>query len=143
MNLRLAAYLGCRGGTVVHIPEVHFEVRRRHGSVSSNPASTYAVKADYLPNIVADLEARGQLDRHRKTELAAYSAGVGRHCLKVGETGAGLRLIDLAERLDRKSAEQVAWGTCSRFVKRLLGPLAVERLSRIRSSLRRRRNAVS
>lgn len=138
MNLRLAVWLSTRDGSIIHIPEVLFEVRRRVGSISSDTASTYAVKADYLPGIVAALEAGDHLNDHRRKELAGYCASVGRHCLRGGEMQAGLKLIKLAEQLDRRYAENMAWGAAARIVKRLLGPVAVERISKTKSSWRRR-----
>lgn len=129
MNLRLAAHLARRGGRFVHIPEVHFEVRRRAGSVSSNTARTLGVKAQYLPPIVDDLQRQGQLTVHRREELAGYAASIGRQCIRGGRVSDGLSLIRFADSLDRRSANARAWGMASRLVKRLAGPLVAERVA--------------
>lgn len=139
MNLRLAAQRARDGGVFLHLPEPLFEVRRREDSVSSNTARTFAVKVDYLPAIVSDLKQRDELSPHRRRELAAYAAGIGRQCIRGGEVRAGLALIDLANELDAAWANARAWGPAARWFKALAGPVALERLvafrRRVKNSL--------
>lgn len=135
LNLRVAAHLSQQGGYFVHLSEVLFEVRRRPESVSSDTARTFAVKAGYLPEIVNELEEKHELTDHRRAELAAYSAGIGRQCIRGGQKTAGLELIRLSEYLDKQTAEARAWGFGSRWVKRMFGAVAVERIGALRRKL--------
>lgn len=129
MNLRLANHIGRFGGGFVHLPDVLFEIRRRAGSVSSNAASTFSVKVEYLPEVVELLERWGMFTPHRRSELAAYAASIGRQCIRGGRVSEGLGLIELADTWDKGSADARAWGSMSRLVKRIAGPLAAERLA--------------
>lgn len=129
MNLRMANHIGRCGGRFVHLQDILFEVRRRAGSVSSNTAATFAVKAEYLPEIVEQLERSNALTPHRRSELAVYAAGIGRQCIRGGRVTEGLRLIEFGDLWDRSSADARAWGSMARLVKRIAGPLAAERLA--------------
>ena len=135
MNLRLTAYLSRQGVTFLHIPEALFEVRRRKDSLSSNTALTFSEKANYLPEIAAELCNRDEMTAHRQAELAAYAANVGRQCIRGGEVAAGVRLIQFADSLDRSSAEARAWGAATRLVKRTFGPVVAERLSQVKRGM--------
>jgi hypothetical protein len=132
LHLRLAA----AGRRFAHLPEALFTVRRQAGSVSSDTGRTMATKADYLPEIAADLQSRGKLTDERAREFAAYAACKGRLCLRCGQPEAGLRLLEFSKSLHPTAGDRAAYGLPARLVKQTLGPLAVERVANMKRLLR-------
>lgn len=122
LHLRLAV----AGRRFRYVPEPLFTVRRRPNSVSSHFGRTMACLLSILPEAVERMKDSGQLDGRRRVELAAYAARAARVCLREGCSREGVQLLELAEALDSPSAEQAAYGSYSRRLKRLVGPRAVE-----------------
>lgn len=128
LHLRLAA----SGKKFKHFPETLFTVRRTAGSVSDDTGRVYSELVKVLPEIVTTLLKKGELSNARKAEFAAYAVHAARMSLRHGHRSAGLTLFRLAESL-APSAVQAAYGRPARFLKRVFGPVAVERAIVLRS----------
>lgn len=133
LHLRLAA----RGQRFLHLPEVLFTVRRRPDSVSSNTGRTFACLLDFMPEIIADLQHRGELSPTRRVEFAVYAARAGRLCFRDGYHEAGLMLLNIAATLDKSAADHAAYSLPARIAKNIIGPLGVERIANIRRFINR------
>lgn len=129
LNLRLALRVWGPRNSFVHLPRPLFEVRRQPYSISSNSARTFAAAVESLEEIAQELAGVGSSGNERRQELAVYTAWIGRQCLRGGEARAGVRLVDIADRMDRRAAEAAVWGTGARWVKRILGCRAAERVA--------------
>jgi len=136
MHLRLAAHLSRLGTTFMHVPEVLFQVVRRSNSVSSNTAYTFASLAEPFEEFAANCSLILEQSIRRRAEFATYAATIGRQCLRGGERDAGLRLIRVAELVDRRSAEARAWGPLAKLAKRVFGAEAVEAVVNLRAAAR-------
>jgi glycosyltransferase involved in cell wall biosynthesis len=134
LNLRLAAFLSRTGIGFKHLPEPLFEVRRRHGSVSSDTARTFAALVHPLEELIETLGLAKELSAARRVALAHYMAGIGRQCWRGGHVEAGKALIQTAEGLDAKAAS-AAWGPSANIARKVLGPGAVEVLANVRRAL--------
>ncbi|AMV16766.1 glycosyltransferase family 2 protein [Planctomyces sp. SH-PL14] len=131
LHLRLAA----TGRRFVHLPEALFTVRRRSGSVSADAARTLAALIAFLPGLIEQMQAQGALTADRRSEFAAYAARAGRQCCRGKQFEAGLQLLNLAFRLDRRAATQAAYTAGSRLLLAALGPGPVEHLAALRQAL--------
>lgn len=135
LNLRVALSLSRQGGRFVHVPETLFEVRRRRNSISSDTAKAFAPISEFLPEVVAELQAVGELSEKRQFAIASYAARVGRISMRGGEVESGLKLLKLADAI-QPAAVDAAYGPWTRCLKNVFGFQSVEKLVHLYRFLR-------
>jgi hypothetical protein len=134
LNLRLA----CRGATFYHLPEVLVTVRRVPGSVSSDSLRVLDQWAEIYWRAYRFLHEHGALTAERAEAFAAGLASHGRAYLRYGLTDRAMSRFRDAFQMHPSGGLRGAYGPWTRFLRRLVGPVAIEKLVQFKRRLTRR-----
>ena len=122
LHLRLAA----AGARFFHIREVLYTFRETSGSMSSDYVRTVSEQLKFLPNLVASLQAAGDLTEERARAVADRLAQNGRQCLQRGGRKPGLAFLEAARAVHPSGGLEAVYSTATRWLYRMVGPVPTE-----------------
>ena len=107
---------------------VGYRIHRQPASLSADPLRVLRQHVRYLPPLLADLEARGELGEPRRRAAAHLLAAEARQLLRAGDETTAAAAFAAAAAVHPRGGLHDAYGTGTRLLRRLVGPQAVESL---------------